>query len=123
MTSDLPALLARVEAAPEGSRELDAELFFAAHPEYWVTALETMPAIDVYPRSVSMLAGLPHYTTSLDTALPGENIVRVEYFSHRKQWAAVHSVKPGHGVWAIAHTEPLARRAAALRAMMEAEDG
>jgi hypothetical protein len=58
---------------------------------------------------------VPPYTTSLDAAVPGENIVGVLYSRKRERWAAIHRGADGREegpVWAT--TEALARRAAGL---------
>lgn len=81
MTPDMSALIAKLEAANEGSRELDAEIWWAcdrarAEGTYNTAALG-MPkpfAADA-PVPTCGLGGLvvigkaPHYTTSLDAAL------------------------------------------------------
>lgn len=59
---------------------------------------------------------IPLYTTTLDAALPGENIVFVLKSERRGGWCAVHRSEDGrdHLVWAA--TECLARRLAAVTA-------
>lgn len=59
----------------------------------------------------------PSFTTSLDARIPGENIVLAMLSGKRGQWAAVHRSIGGTDFMAWAATEPLARRAAALRGL------
>ncbi len=60
---------------------------------------------------------LPPYTTTLDAALPGENIVLALHSPRRGSWAAVHETPAGEQVLVWAASECLARRRAALKAM------
>ncbi len=60
---------------------------------------------------------LPPYTTTLDAALPGENIVLAFYSPRRGRWAAVHETPAGEQVLVWAANECLARRRAALKAI------
>jgi hypothetical protein len=60
---------------------------------------------------------LPPYTTMLDAALPGENIVLALHSPRRGRWAAVHETPAGEQVLVWAASECLARRRAALKAM------
>ncbi len=60
---------------------------------------------------------LPPYTTTLDAALPGENIVLALHSPRRGRWAAVHQTPAGEQVLVWAASECLARRRAALKAM------
>lgn len=55
------------------------------------------------------------FTRSLDAAVPGENIVMCMFSKRRGKWVAVHRGDAGSESVAWAKTEPLARRAAALR--------
>ena len=97
-----PGLLSRLEAAGEGSLELDESLGeFAGIPR---------------DRYVPNLGDLEHrhYTTSLDAKLPWENIVEVRYRDGK--WSAAHKTPEGLIHFGDAKTEVLARRIAALRA-------
>lgn len=88
-------LIARLEAATEGSRELDKAI--------WLEIGE----------SPMKLILCPHYTTSIDAALPGEDIHRVERVQSPTVtwWKAYQGIHIGQG-----KTEALARRIAALKA-------
>ncbi len=110
MTSDI---ITQLEAAPEGSRELNE-------------VLAKMVGTFRSERSKDEISGVhfgpdysPPYTTSLDAKLPWENIVRVAIFEMKGKikcdathWdEATKTATLGTG-----HTEPLARRCAALKA-------
>jgi hypothetical protein len=111
MTDTLRALIAEMESAPEGSRELDAGTHMAVTDHSGLKAL--CDQLGAVPTDLEQFS-VPHYTTSLDAALPGEEIVRVERTAALKRWRA--ETNTGRIGWAS--TEPLARRAAALRAML-----
>lgn len=102
-------LIERIESAAEGCEELDvaiaAELSSGNETVYefaqkWWTG------------------GIPHYTTSVDAALTWERVVEVRYDYQIGQWVATHDAGGGSKgrFVGFGHTEPLARRAAALRA-------
>ena len=95
---DLSDLIARLEAATEGSRELDSEI-----------------ADIVGYRHPNGLMLWPRYTTSLDAKLPSENIVSCMWNS--ENWSALHDFGDDRPlVEGIGKTEALARRIAALKA-------
>lgn len=119
-------LIARVEAELEGSRELDREIDLALNPgaELWSPGWysggknEYLRWPDPKP-GVAEYRQVERYTTSLDAALPGENIVIMsrEDLSDGIRWV-VHHEEPAHGLFrAWGKTEALARRAAALRGL------
>ena len=63
-------------------------------------------------------ADFPRHSTSLDAKLPWENIVAV--MTDGTVWKATHFDEEQQEYFeAVAHTEPLARRSAALRAREE----
>ncbi len=62
-------------------------------------------------------ADLLPYTTALDAALPGENIVLALYSPRRGRWAAVHEATDGAQAPVWAASECLARRRAALKGL------
>jgi len=111
-------LIERLEAATEGSRELDylihCALGWIDHDQGgWTRGDETAGE------------GWPLYTSSLDAALPGETIRMVEWADAYdadgnvtgKHWTAFHFCDNGD-VYAGSHptSEALARRIAILRA-------
>ena len=126
----MPDLIADLAAAPEGSREFDAEIAVRVDHDF------PEPMGDAYPyfklphksdqcapgtywlvqRSGMSLRTAPHYTTSLDAKLPGENIVSVTYVRSEGLWTAVHSDDTGEYP-ASAYTEPLARRVAYMKSI------
>jgi hypothetical protein len=126
MTADLTALIAKLKAAPEGSRELDEAIATAigyvrdANVEGCWFSLRGELADQI--NAPYELNPLPPFTTSRDAALPGEEIVKVERFTMGmgdmarpfwRAWANGSDVQ----VIGCGKTEPLARRAAALRAI------
>lgn len=111
-------LIAKLEAATEGSRELDAEIW-ALEP-----CVEPDCLPDVKMRVIERMLGggddseCPHYTTSLDAALPGEDIVFMRLIHDGKgRW--YEAQQSGSYSWTGKHkSEALARRIAALKARM-----
>ena len=63
---------------------------------------------------------VPRYTSSLDAALPGENIVALHRDAGSGEWVCEHHNQDGKW-WEgfSSHNEAMARRAAVLRALME----
>lgn len=118
MPDDRRALLldlaARCEAAEGLDRELDADL---ARAVGLLVDISNPIAWTVRDRGehIAFARPLPRYTESLDAALPGEAITNVYCIDGR--WSAAN----GRRHSGRAKTEPLARRAAALRALAEQE--
>ena len=135
--TDLPSLIRRLEQS-EGSRELDAEIVIALDlraewcigvGSLWID--QTIPWPGNQPTiRVNNLAHLgdknstgnppmgdyAHYTTSLDAALPGENIGCV--MKNDVGWHALHNAPDGKTFEGHHPTsEPIARRIARLRGM------
>lgn len=109
-------LIERIEAAPEGSREMDAEIARAAYPDLKQGGDGLWYISGTHVR-------IEPYTTSIDARLPDENIVETKLKLSGK-WIAMHA-RNGVACNGEGHTEALARRAAALRARetMENDDG
>lgn len=116
-------LIAKLEAAEAGSRELDLEIEKAlgyCDPSAWYDEKDGNLSWHEYREfgstiAAELLAGpLHHYTTSLDAALPGEKIVYAGIYDDKGIWRAVHRDENGEAT-AFAHTEALARRIAALK--------
>lgn len=62
---------------------------------------------------------VPPYTQSLDAAIPGENIIAVQFDEASHKWIAINrSVNAALSV-GVGNTEALARRVAALKAIRE----
>ncbi len=125
--TDLTTLLAEIEAAPEGNRDLDVWVHFTVFPE--VAQRSELPVHDdvesgCYWERIGVghsLRTTPCYTTSLDAKLPGENIVEVKRIGLK--WMAIHEgLESGDWFRVEAHTMCLAMRAAAIRGMMEKAD-
>jgi len=120
-TKILDKLLASLEAADHGGRDLDIIVTFALGE----TSTEAGRMIQLlveegYPWDVIselLDEDLPPYTTALDAAIPGERIVLSAYSRKRKRWLAAHETTSGKKVLSWAANECLARRLAALRAL------
>ena len=116
-------LIEELEAAPHGSRKLDARI---AEGVIWEpNRAEGLKAARCYDTAKSMCA---RYTTSLDAQFPWENISMVTApTKSQPTWTAWHPVERGEGdlrppvVIAHAATEALARRAVALKARQAME--
>jgi len=113
-------LLLSLTSARRGQRELDIVVSFVLGD----TTSEAGKMIELfveegYPWDVIselLDEDLPAFTTSLDAATPGENIVIAAYSKKRRQWVAVHRADDGKQTSAWAATECLARRLAGLQA-------
>lgn len=97
-----PDLIDRLERSTgDDARDLDDEIFDIAEPFH------------------HHAADIPHYTTSLEAKLPGENIVQVTapYLDtlQRGLWTA-QQLTDDDMIIGKGHTEALARRVAALKA-------
>ena len=101
----ITAIIARLEAATEGSWELDLEVGLARR----------------HLDNGEQPQQLPPYTTSLDAALPWENITFVQRYTFPPHWTAYHSDADGSETSGRHPTsEAIARRIAALRARLAA---
>ena len=116
-------LLESLGGAEAGGRELDIIIHYLLGSQAEDAGGEASQMIELlveegYPwEVVSELldAALPPYTTTLDAALPGENIILALHSPRRGRWAAVHKTPAGQQVLAWAASECLARRRAALK--------
>ena len=96
-------LIEKLESAIEGGHELD-----------WEIAL-IVSGRKIAERQRFATETLPHYTTSLDAKIPGENIVGMGFSTKAgKYWALHDGTNKGAGV---GHTEILARCIAGLKGM------
>ena len=115
-------LQASLGSARQGGRELDIIVSFVLGD----TSTDAGKMIQLlveegYPWDVIselLDEDLAPYMTSLDAAMPGENIVLSAYSRKRQQWAAVHRAKDGEQITAWAASECLARRLAGLQAIL-----
>ena len=118
-------LLESLGSAEAGGRELDIVIHYLLGSQAKDAGGEAGQMIELlveegYPwEVVSELldAELPPYTTALDAALPGENIILALHSPRRGRWAAVHKTPGGQHVLVWAASECLARRRAALKAI------
>lgn len=117
-------LIAKLKAASEGSRELDMEIGEAIRLPKLMDVLLDKTVTSTKPNMIGLHwvspncvgnVSIPHYTTSLDAALTGEDIRTVIMLGDGR-WEA-HALD-GNGNYHIGEgaTEPLARRIAALKA-------
>ena len=108
-------LLTRLEAASEGSRDLDEAIARAVYPE-----LERGTKGDDRWYIHDIHVRIEAYTTSLDAKLPWENIVEMRYYidpdGRDSAYTTIHEAEDGRLFEGKAKTEALARRIAALRA-------
>lgn len=122
-TKVLDRLLASLAEADQGSRELDIIMSFVlGETSGEAGKLVELLVDEGYPWDiVSELLDhdLPPYTTSLDAALPGEDIVLSIYSARRRLWGAAHRIADGRHVMRWAATECLARRLAVLSALAQ----
>lgn len=116
----LLALAGELERAEGGSRELDARMLLAvvdpleSHPGWQREITDCLArGVDPDPWKWAHRAA-PHFSLMLDAALPGKEIVGTSRWPSGT-WQADHAGRMAIG---MAATEPLARRAAALRAML-----
>lgn len=114
-------LIAALEHAPEGSADLDRMVAFqlglpiGESDQMIKLLLFEGYSWDVISELVQ--SENPCFTTALDARIPGENIVLAMQSAKRGQWAAIHRGASGADFIAWASSEPLARRAAALRGL------
>lgn len=121
----LAALVARVEAAMGADRELDAAI---ARIIGWRTpaGFYTGEGEPLGFDPCNNVAELPRYTASLDAAaslvLEGWRVRSLAYWPGLREWHTTLETMDDKRASGTAKTEPLARAAAALRAMMETMD-
>lgn len=115
-------VLRRLEKAARGDDELDLALHLATGRSgelndislrLLAEGLAASALRDIFSYQV------PPYTQTLDAGLPDENVVATVYVEERGKWAAVHRATQGTDFVAWGATEPLARRAAAFKALVE----
>ena len=123
----IDTLIRDLEGETEGSRELDANIWMTSVPgttrkqwSYIHKASGKECFIDETREASGALIVVPHYTTSLDAKVPGENIVEMN--RDEDKWYAWHESKLGKLFMGAAYTEILARRIAGLRGIMAAAE-
>ncbi len=117
-------LIEALESAPSGSGELDRMVAFQLGlPLGESDQMIKLLMFEGYSWDIIselVQSDNPGFTTSLDARIPGENVVLAMLSPKRRQWVAVHRSVGGAEFTAWAATEPLARRAAALRGVRAA---
>lgn len=128
MTDQIDTLIRDLEAAPEGSRELDERIATVVYgaPEFAVLPGGQRSNTKLFKYGNGLAGNIvPAWTTYLDAALPWENIVEVMLISLGdgegeflgNAWVATHEdPETGEHTNGEGQTEPLARRLAALKA-------
>ena len=107
-------LLESLGSAECGNRELDIIISFVLGDVSSESGKMIQLLVEEgYPwRVVSELLGkdIPPYTTSLDAAVPDENIVFTLHSPKRARWAAVHKTPAGEQELVWVRVEPLGRQ-------------
>ncbi len=124
----LERLISVLSEVEEGSRELDVRISIALG-ELQSESAKLLKLFVEEGYDWRVISGLldtqvPAYSTSLDAAVPGENIVGVLYSAKRGRWAAVHRAPGGYEVDPLwASSEALARRAVGLAGLVAERRG
>ena len=115
----LGTLIEEVEAALSGSQELDIRIHYAFRilggHDGNIAALLTDEGVSSPTVEEILKEIIPPYSTSLDAALLGEEIVFAIKSSRGPRWGAMQRTASGGETLAWAATEPMARRLAALK--------
>lgn len=114
--TDKSLLMEEIERAEGGSISLDCNMHAVVLGGYCedIDSSGAHVVIDGQLHGISLRA-VPNYSVSLDAKLPWENIVKVE--KRVGGWLAWQEREDGEDFKAVAATEPLARRLAALKGM------
>jgi hypothetical protein len=114
-------LLNALEDSDRGNSALDLRISqcLDADSDVHVSTADAALTAELAPETVDLILGevVAPYTQSLDARIPSENIVFSMYSARRRQWVSVHRDEDGKEYVSWAATEPLARRAAALRGL------
>lgn len=110
-------LVSTLETSAEGSSVLDLELKCGLDLETPSGSAGVGLETEFSPETIEIIVGemVTPFTRSLDAALPGENIVFSMYSTNKNLWVSVHRDPDSQEFVSWAATEPLSRRAAALR--------
>lgn len=114
-------LVSALESAPEGSAILDLQLGRDLRSQQIAVndvAVHGLMA-ELSAETIENIVGetVVPFTRSLDAVLPGENIVFSMYSGDKKLWVSVQRDSSGQEFVSWAASEPLSRRAAALRSI------
>lgn len=119
--TDLHALIEKLEQATGPSRELNREIGSALGYVAFDICTDLLGNPFGSPEDA-----FPNFTGSIDAALPGESIRKVERIRSNGGKAVWMAVQDGVGIQCgfegYGSSEPLARRIAALRARLSTED-
>ncbi len=112
-----------VEAATEGSPELDCMVSYAIEHARGEADDVTMKLLVMEGYSWDVISALwdvkvPPFTQSLDSRIEGENITLTMWSERRGKWVAVQRSRNGEDFIGWAKNEILARRLAALKAIV-----
>jgi hypothetical protein len=114
----LDELIDVLAAAPCGTREIDVRIDYGLGVMLSGRAdlAGTLIREGISWQTVSEVidSRVPAYSTSLDAAVEGENVIFAIRSDKRGKWGALHRARCGREVLVWAATEPLARRLAAL---------
>jgi hypothetical protein len=114
-------LVNAMENSAEGSAVLDLRVGRDLQGEQIVVNEPTAHGLmaELSAQTVETIVGelVVPFTRSLDAALPGENIVFSMYSGEKNLWVSVQRDANGEEFVSWAATEPLSRRAAALRSI------
>lgn len=124
---EIRKLVSLLETSAQGSPVLDLELKcgFEEEGSAGTRAAGMGLEAELAPETIEIILGemVTPYTRSLDSALPGENIVFSMYSTTKNLWVSVHRDVNGQEFVSWAATEPLSRRAAALRGFASISSG
>jgi len=117
--AELGALISELEAAEGGSQSLDIRIHYGfrvlgGHGAD-VASLLIKEGVSWPTVQATLKEIVPAYSTSLDAALQGEEIVFALRSAKSRRWGAMQRTSSGGEELAWAATEPLARRLAALK--------
>lgn len=117
--AELGALISELESAKGGSQSLDIRIHHGfrisgGHGED-IASLMIREGISWPTVQATLNEIVPPYSTSLDAALQGEEIVFAIRSAKGHRWGAMQRTSSGGEALAWAATEPLARRLAALK--------
>jgi len=116
--SELGALIAELEQARGGNQSLDVRIrygFRLSDQGEDMASLLIKEGVSWPTVQAALNEIIPPYSTSLDAALRGEEIVFTLRSSKGGRWGAMQRTSSGGEQLAWAATEPLARRLAALK--------
>lgn len=118
---ELGALICELESAKCGSKALDVRIHYGFRMSddkgEDVASLLIREGVSWPTVQAALDEIVPPYSTSLDAALEGEEIVFSVRSSRDHRWGAMQRTASGGEELAWAATEPLARRLAALRSL------